>query len=47
MKILSEVKISDPFYDLTAEKIAERVYSNKSAFQLKFEKKNTSEMKYN
>ena len=39
--------INDPFYDLTAEKIAERVYKNKSAFELKFKKKQSSELKYN
>ena len=43
LKMLNEVKISDPFYDLTAEKIAQRVYQNKSAFELKFKKKEKSE----
>ena len=32
MGILQEIYVNDPFYDLTTEKIAERVYKNKHAF---------------
>ena len=40
------MEINDKFYDLTAEKIAQRVLNNKAAYQLKFEKKNSSEQEY-
>lgn len=42
MGILECVEVSDPFYDVTTEKIAERVYANKEAFELKFAKKQVS-----
>jgi len=46
MGILTEVSIDDPFFDVTTEKIAERVMSNKEAFQKKFDKKNASQQQY-
>ena len=44
--ILREVVVEDPFYDITTEKIAERVLANNDAFQLKVNKKKKSEAAY-
>lgn len=45
--ILEEISISDSFYECTTELLAERVFLNKEAFELKFAKKSKSESKYN
>jgi len=46
MGILHDLRVEDPFYDITTEKIAQRVYDNKEEFQKKFDKKNASEQAY-
>ena len=46
MGILQEVAINNEFYDITTEKIAQRVYDNKQAFKKKFAKKNLALQKY-
>ena len=46
MGIYKEITIDDPFYDITTEQIAQRVYDNKDEFQKKFDKKNKSEQAY-
>lgn len=46
MGILECVDVNDPFYDITTEKIAQRVYQNKEAFEVKFAKKQQSLQKY-
>lgn len=37
--ILKEIRIEDPFFDCTTEQLADRVYRNKEAFEIKFAKK--------
>lgn len=37
--ILNQISIPDEFYDLTTEKLAQRVYENKAAFEAKFSKR--------
>jgi len=37
--ILKQVKIDDPFYDMTLEKIASRIFANKAIYELKVKKK--------
>ena len=44
--MLEEISIDDDFYDMTTEKLAQRVYENKAAFELKFTKKNSSQSFY-
>lgn len=44
--ILKQVKIDDPFYDMTVEKIAGRVWANKQIYELKVKKKSQSEALY-
>ena len=46
MGILEKIEIGDKFYDITTEKIAQRVYDNKQAFKKKFAKKNLALQKY-
>ena len=46
MGIYHEITIDDPFYDITTEQIAQRVYDNKEAYQKKFDKKSKSEQAY-
>jgi len=46
MGILHEVQINDPFYDITVEKISERVLANKNEIELKVSKKLNSENQY-
>jgi len=46
MGILEEVKVSDPFYDVTIEDIAKRVLANKPALEKKVMKKTKSESEY-
>lgn len=44
--ILEEVKVNDSFYDLTVEKIAQRVLQNKTEIEKKVQKKKVSEDQY-
>ena len=44
--ILTEINISDKMYDITTEDIAQRVYMNQEALQLKFKKKSESQKTY-
>ena len=44
--ILEQISIDDPFFDLTTETIAKRVFDNKAAFEAKFAKKNKSSQEY-
>jgi hypothetical protein len=46
MGILHEVCVDDPFYDISLEKIAQRVFNNQEALRKKFEKKSASEAVY-
>jgi hypothetical protein len=43
---LVEVSVNDPFYDLTVEKIAQRVKDNEEALKAKVNKKQTSQNNY-
>ena len=42
MGIYEQISINDPFYDVTTESIAQRVYKNQDAYKKKFDKKNAS-----
>lgn len=42
MGILHEISIEGEFFDITTEKIAQRVFDNRAAFELKFKKKSQS-----
>lgn len=44
--ILHDISIDDEFYDMTTEKLAMRVFENKTAFEQKFAKKNEKEQNY-
>ena len=41
--IYEEISIKDPFYDITTESIAHRVYKNQEALTKKFQKKQANE----
>ena len=43
MAIYKEITIKDPFYNITTENIAQRVYKNQAAFMKKFESKAAKE----
>jgi hypothetical protein len=39
MGIYKTITVDDPFYQITTESIAQRVYNNQEAFKTKFQKK--------
>ena len=43
MGIFKEIEIKDPFYNITTESIAQRVYNNQAAFMKKFQNKAAKE----
>ena len=43
MGIYKEIEIKDPFYNITTESIAQRVYNNQAAFMKKFQNKAAKE----
>lgn len=45
--MLTTLKVDDPFFSITTEKIAIRVLTNIQEYQKKFDKKKASEEKYN
>ena len=46
MGIYNEIMIKDPFYNITTEIIAQRVYNNQAAFMKKFQNKAAKEKQY-
>lgn len=46
MGIYNEISIKDPFYNITTESIAQRVYQNQAAFMKKFQNKAAKEKIY-
>ena len=46
MGIFKEIEIKDPFYNITTESIAQRVYNNQAAFMKKFQNKAAKEKQY-
>ena len=44
--ILHQISIDDEFFDVTTEKLAQRVLDNRAAFELKFTKKQKSSQEY-
>jgi hypothetical protein len=46
MGILHKIKVADPFYDVTVEKLSQRLQENKAQFAMKISKKAESEQNY-
>mgnify|MGYP004504416251 CR=1 FL=1 len=47
MGIVEEISIDDDFYQITTEDIAERVFNQQDAFNIKVKAKAAKEKKYN